>query len=165
MEAVTLTADQFAKLIAAVKDVGKEGPTTSKLESKTSSTFIQKFEHFNRAEETFTQYRQRLENHVDMKNITDQVLIKRIFLDSVGTSAYNEVESTIAPLKFKEISYKDIVDKVEHHLCPRPNVNCTTASIPITVSRGEGKYQRLECQLRSGVHQIKEYYSKRPSFG
>lgn len=84
---------------------------------------IPRFDTFDEGKENFKQYRNRFENYLQLKNVSNDGEKKRQFLDSVGTPLYTIAESLIAPVKLDsdQLTYKLIAYKLEAHLCPREN--------------------------------------------
>jgi len=62
--------------------------------STANSSLILNFETFKKDTEKFSQYRERFENFVEMKGITNQTMKKKIFLNCNGNETYEIVQST-----------------------------------------------------------------------
>ena len=85
------------------------------------------FDIFDEKKESFSQYKERLENFFILQNIdvtkdTTAVLRGRILVNSIGTYYYQLLSGLIAPESPIGKSYSDLITLLEAHLCPPPNV-------------------------------------------
>ncbi|XP_036340172.1 uncharacterized protein LOC118749483 [Rhagoletis pomonella] len=81
------------------------------------------FEHFDATKENFRLYRQRFENYLTMKGVfTNKVLCHQMLINSIGSVHFKLIVSLIAPKSLNEVEYKDIIEKLEAHLCPKRNI-------------------------------------------
>lgn len=87
-----------------------------------TSPLILNFEPFKKETENFSQYLERFENFAEMKNIHNNTsLMKKTFLNYVGSETYDTLKAIIAPKSIKDSTYKEIVDALHEYLNPRPN--------------------------------------------
>jgi len=124
---MSISEEQFSRFLASfqtsMQEILKSTPApASAAAPSVQNLFIPTFEQFDRTKEPFSQYRQRFDNYIAMKGITDVKLIKQYFLNSIGSTTYNEAQSIVAPKLLSAITYKDLADAIETHLCPKPNV-------------------------------------------
>lgn len=85
------------------------------------------FEYFDDSKESFKSYKERLENFFALKQLSadnseTNVAKARIFINSIGSKNYMLLCSLTAPISPVELPYKKLVEVLEQHLCPPPNV-------------------------------------------
>ncbi len=104
--------DVFKSSMLAIQ---KPGPI------QTSTPLILNFETYKK-EEKFSQYRERFENFANIKGIQDdKLMLKKTFLNCVGSDMYETIKSINAPESIDKLSYIQIVESLEKYLSPKPN--------------------------------------------
>lgn len=81
---------------------------------------------FDEVNETFESYLQRVENYLeirDLKEDTPENDKKRvqIFLNCLGPKLYHTLTCLTAPDEPKTKKYKDLVEMLQNHVCPKPS--------------------------------------------
>lgn len=107
---------------------------------------ILNFEHFNKSTEKFSQYTERFENFISMKGLsttTDATMVKKLFLNNVGSEIYEILSAISAPKSINELSYQEIIDLLTKYLSPAPNVLI--------------EQHRFLCRLQNDNESIGEY--------
>lgn len=80
------------------------------------------FDQCYKEREKFDQYRERFESYTALKGITtDLNLVKQTFINSIGSELDETIKSLSAPKTISELSYKEVADSLQLHLCPPPN--------------------------------------------
>lgn len=79
------------------------------------------FESFKEDEETFTTYKQRLENYFDMKGVTVGNKKVQVLINCIGSKHYQLLSNLTSPELPNTKSYDELVKVLEDHLCPKPN--------------------------------------------
>jgi hypothetical protein len=81
---------------------------------------LQPFENFDSKKES---YRQRFENFLEMKKIiTNRQWCAQMFLNSVSASNYNMLTALVSPRTPAELTYDELMNTFEVHLCHEKNV-------------------------------------------
>lgn len=81
------------------------------------------FESFDPDKEDFSNYRQRLENYLKLKNVfADKDICAKILLNCIGSKYYELLTSLTAPSLPTEKTYNQLMELLETYLCPKPNV-------------------------------------------
>ncbi|XP_058984042.1 uncharacterized protein LOC101895609 isoform X2 [Musca domestica] len=84
---------------------------------------IPPFEHFDSSKENFKLYMQRFENYLIMRDaIKDKTLCHQMLINSIGSTHFKLMVSLVAPKKLADVSYDELVQKLEAHLCPKKNI-------------------------------------------
>lgn len=84
---------------------------------------LQTFETFNPKKESFKYYRQRFENFLEMKKmLSNKDWCAQMLLNSVGAENYNMLASLVSPKTPAELSYDELMNAFEVHLCPKKNI-------------------------------------------
>lgn len=115
-----MDAEQFQQFIEVFKTSFRtiQSPEASQV----NNTLILNFEPYKIDAEKFSQYRERFENFAEMKNIhRDPSMMKRTFLNCVGSEIYETIKAINAPESIDKLSYIQIVESLEKYLSPRPN--------------------------------------------
>ena len=82
---------------------------------------IGRIEEFREDKEDWDQYAERLEHFFAANGITQADKKRSVFLTVIGTKAYKQLRSLIAPAKPGETEYKDLVDTMTKHFTPAPS--------------------------------------------
>ncbi|XP_073832659.1 uncharacterized protein [Musca autumnalis] len=86
-------------------------------------TIIPPFEHFDSTKESFKLYMQRFENYLLMRDaLKDKKLCHQMLINSIGSTNFKLMVSLVSPKKLPEVSYDELVQKLEAHLCPKKNI-------------------------------------------
>lgn len=84
------------------------------------------FDVFDDTKETFKCYKERLENFfmlkLDPTSRHDNQLKARILINSIGSKHYQLLSSLTAPVLPSTKNYSELIELLENHLCPAPNV-------------------------------------------
>jgi hypothetical protein len=84
---------------------------------------LQPFENFDPKRESFKYYRQQFENFLEMKKITsNRQWCAQMFLNSPGASNYNMLSALLSPRTPPELTYDELMNTFEVHLCPKKNI-------------------------------------------
>lgn len=88
---------------------------------QTSTPLILNFKTYKK-EEKFSQYCESFENVANIKGIQNhKLMIKKTFLNCVGSDMYEIIKSINAPESIEKLSYIQIVKALEKYLSPKPN--------------------------------------------
>ena len=77
---------------------------------------------FNEAEETWTEYVERLEQYFIANDVEDDKKQRAIFLSVCGPKTYSLLRDLLQPRKPSATEFKEIVETLERHFRPTPNV-------------------------------------------
>ncbi|KAB0798042.1 hypothetical protein PPYR_09035 [Photinus pyralis] len=81
------------------------------------------FDSFDAEKESFENYKQRLENFLQLKNVFgDKHVCAKVLLNCIGPRYYELVKSLAAPEDVTVLGYDKVVELLSSHLCPKPNV-------------------------------------------
>ena len=86
-----------------------------------AATYIGQPGAFEAAEETWTQYSERVNYFFQANGITNEAKRKATLLAIVGLSAYKLLRSLVSPAKPDEKSYEELVKAMEKHHNPTPS--------------------------------------------
>ncbi|XP_055910432.1 uncharacterized protein K02A2.6-like [Eupeodes corollae] len=121
-----MDAAQFSQFLQAMRDMmslqNNVGAAAHDSSSISTTIIASNFEVFNPDNENFLQYIERFENFCALKNLTDPVIQKRTFLNSIGPNLYDKCKHFLAPRTIEESSYTDIVKVLKVKLAPSVNV-------------------------------------------
>ena len=92
-------------------------------EPKQNVTYVPNFDIFDPKKENFSNYKQRFENYIQMKNVaSNKEYCAKLLLNSIGSSNFNLVSSLSAPNKPNELPYDDLIKLLQEYLEPKKNV-------------------------------------------
>lgn len=122
-----MDATQFSKFMELFQKQQEQLLTVINASATTStqasrSMAIQTFEQYDRNKESFTNYKQRFQNYLDLKGLKDQTVCAQLLLNSIGASNYNMLTALVAPQDVSKLKYDEIIEVLEAHLCPKRNV-------------------------------------------
>lgn len=85
------------------------------------------FDNFDANQESFTSYRNRLDNFLALKQLvgdTDEIRDARVkvLLNSLGSKYFELISTLTAPKSPADHTYDELITILENHLCPKPNV-------------------------------------------
>jgi hypothetical protein len=122
MAAFQAQQNQFLEKLLPMQAAGVPQSINSN-EQSVHSVLLQTFECFDSKKESFKFYRQRFENFLDMKKIiSNKELCAKIFLNSIGASNYNMLAALVSPKTPSELTYSELMNTFETHLCPKKNI-------------------------------------------
>lgn len=121
-------AEVFEHLIRAIQQIQK---TQEKLLSRSSESNqadvrgIQ-LQQYDETNESFDTYLQRIQNYLELRNITDDTpendkKAVQILISCLGPKLYHTLTSLTAPALPREKSFKELKSLLEDHLCPKPS--------------------------------------------
>ena len=77
---------------------------------------------FNKAEETWPQYVERLKQHFITNDVEDDKKQRAIFLSVCGPKTYSLIRDLLQPRKPSATDIKEILVTVARHFMPKPNM-------------------------------------------
>ena len=77
---------------------------------------------FDPAEEDWSTYVERVDLYFAANDITDAAKRRAVLLSACGAKTYRTIRDLVAPAKPTDMSYEDIVMKVQEHYDPLPAV-------------------------------------------
>ena len=122
-----MDANQFKLFMNEFK---KLLPTTSTTTPQTSTDNLRgqniNFETFDPVNESFSTYKQRLENFLQMQQLNNNkpenaTLSKQILINSLGSKNFQLLCGIITPKQPSELTYTEIMKTLETHFCPPAN--------------------------------------------
>lgn len=121
----TIFATQISEAIKEVRSplpasTSNTDLTTEKsTEGNPNNNYV--FNQFDATVETFTRYIERLENYLTLVNIRTEEKKAKILLNCIDAKHYSLLSRLVAPKSVSEIKYKEIIELLTEHLCPKPN--------------------------------------------
>ncbi|XP_055850659.1 uncharacterized protein K02A2.6-like [Episyrphus balteatus] len=94
--------------------------TTMSNVNHTSSQTFGKLEQFQPSM-AWNNYKERMEFYFEANGISNDGSMRAIFLSCVGESTYEIIRSLLTPLSPKDVSFQEIVEKLDDHFHPKPN--------------------------------------------
>jgi hypothetical protein len=114
---------QFLERVLTLQPPSTPAHQLSASPASVNMALLQPFENFDPKKESFKYYRQRFENFLEMKKITsNRQLCAQMFLNSVGAPNYNMLAALVSPRTPAELTYDELINTFEVHLCPKKNV-------------------------------------------
>lgn len=95
----------------------KEGDD-SKVEISKNHKYLSEFKEFIPGE-GFDIYMERFENYLDINDVTDELMQKKLLLHFIGEETYKIVSKMVLPGKPKESTYKLLKEKLEEYFNPK----------------------------------------------
>ena len=87
-----------------------------------NATFVSNFEPFDLNKESFRNYRQRFENYLEIKQISnDKRYCSRLLLNSIGAKHFDLICALTAPNKPTDLDYDNLITIVEEYISPKRN--------------------------------------------
>lgn len=100
-----------------------QGTGPNDFETKPTVAYVPNFDIFEPKKESFSNYKQRFENYIQMKNIiSNKDYCAKLLLNSIGPSNFNIVSTLAAPKKPNDLDYDDLIKLLDDHLEPKKNV-------------------------------------------
>lgn len=105
---------QFAQLLTIVTE-----QITQQLQQKYISETGQynnlvSFEHFNIRKKKFSNYLERFETYLRMRNVTDEIKKAQVLCSSVSSVHYSKLAAFLGPEKaIKELTYDELMKQVQ----------------------------------------------------
>lgn len=87
--------------------------------SKSSIGGIQ-LQAYDETNETFDSYIQRLQNYINLKDVTNSTTKTQIFLNCIGPKYYQVLKNITAPDSPEKKSYEELVKILKNHIAPEP---------------------------------------------
>lgn len=88
-----------------------------------NNNLVSNFGSFDPDKEDFSNYKQRLENYLKLKNVfNDKDISAKVLLNCIGSKYYELLTSLTAPNLPTEKTYEQLIELLETYLCPKPNV-------------------------------------------
>lgn len=114
---LTTVICQQHELLAKHFDEGKVSGLSA------SVTGTSNFQVFDEKRESFKQYRRRLENWFELRGISlKSKQSAQELIHNIGSSTFNILCALTAPDEPSTKSYEELVELLQDHLCPEPNV-------------------------------------------
>ena len=85
------------------------------------ATLFGHINEFNPEKEDWIQYAERLEHFFAANSIDEPNKKKAMLLTVIGPTAYRLMRSLVAPQKLDEKTFKELVDAMKDHYCPKPS--------------------------------------------
>ena len=85
------------------------------------ATLFGHINEFNPEKEDWIQYAERLEHFFTANSIDEPNKKKAMLLTVIGPTAYRLMRSLVAPQKLDEKTFKELVDAMKDHYCPKPS--------------------------------------------
>lgn len=121
-----MDSEQFEQFLKMQENMIKSlvsNLSSSTKQSTENQIYVPNFETFDPIKENFTNYKQRFQNYVEMKNISsNKEYCAKLLLNSIGPSNFNLVSTLTAPKNPSELNYDDLVKILEEQLVPKRNV-------------------------------------------
>ena len=115
-----MNAEQFQQILSTLMDsqqamIDKIQQLSGNPSVSTNSTvFIPTFENFNAQKEDFRTYRERFENYLKLKNVSENnEFSKDLILNSVGPSTYKLLTSLVAPKSPNDLTYQELIKNLK----------------------------------------------------
>lgn len=88
-----------------------------------NNNLVSNFGSFDPDKEEFSNYKQRLENYLNLKNVfNDKDICAKVLLNCIGSKHYELLTSLTAPKLPTEKTYAQLIELLETYLCPKLNV-------------------------------------------
>lgn len=110
-----------AALLQLLQQLQNGGHSSSSAVSSSSNNINLQFDAFNENDETFSIYKQRLENFLRMRGVTNDERKVQVLINCIGTKHYQLLSSLTAPDLPNTKDYDALTKLLENYLCPKPN--------------------------------------------
>lgn len=122
LDTMNSVLQQNSEILLAMKN-GLASQTNLAQAPNLSVNFVSNFEYYDDSKETFRQYRGRPENWFDLRGIRENKnLWAKELLLHIGPKLHGVLWSLTASEKPADMTYDNLVNILEEHLCPKPNV-------------------------------------------
>lgn len=136
----TMDEDQFKMFLASQQQFFKEllektsintsqhppqqgSQSTTGQNQTVNAALLPNFENFDSKRESFRNYKQRFENYITMKNISqNKEYCAKLLLNSIGAENFNIISALSAPRTPAVLTYDEIFTMLEKHLAPKRNI-------------------------------------------
>nr|XP_023024869.1 uncharacterized protein K02A2.6-like [Leptinotarsa decemlineata] len=111
----------FSQLQSSQSQTNRE--SSSKGEIVMNTALLANFENFDSKKESFSNYKSRFQNYLQMKQInTNKPYCAQLLLNSIGAQNFNMITALAAPKTPDQLTYDELIKLLEEHLAPKKNV-------------------------------------------